>query len=137
MTYYLAFVYRDEAGFGFTVPDVEGFTAFAETSDFDAAASTARRVLAGHLASLIDSGRALPPARNLDDLRGDPDLAEDFAEATTTIMLPAIVPGGRTLRVNLSLDENTIGLIDSMASDRSLTRSAFVAEAARRMAMAD
>lgn len=136
MTYYLAFVFTDAGGYGFTTPDVDGFTAHAETEDFDEAVAVVRRVLANHLAALIDAGGTLPAARSLADLRADPSLAEDFTDAATTVMLPAIVPGGRTVRVNLSFDENTLRLVDSAAADRSLTRSAFLAEAARQMVAA-
>lgn len=83
---------------------------------------------------MIASGGALPRARSLAELRATPELAEDFAEADTTVMLPALMPFGRTKRVNLSIDENTLELIDKAASIRGLTRSAFVAEAARQYA---
>lgn len=111
-----------------------GFTAHAETEDFDEAVTTARRVLTAHLAALIASGGALPRARSLAELRATPELAEDFAEADTTVMLPALMPFGRTKRVNLSIDENTLELIGKAASIRGLIRSAFVAEAARQYA---
>ena len=134
--YYLAFVFTDAGGFGFTAPDVAGFTAHADTEDFNEAVAVARAVLAGHLSVVRDAGGELPKARTLADLRADPDLAEDFAEAATTVMLPAIVTSGRTKRVNLTFDESVLELIDSAAADRSLTRSAFLAEAARRVALA-
>lgn len=132
--HYLTFVFTDAGGYGFTAPDVDGFTAHAETADFDEAVTVARNVLTAHLAALIDAGGELPPARSLAELRTDPELAEDFAEAETTIMLPALIPFGRTKRVNLSIDENTLDLIDKAAAVRGLTRSAFIAEAARQYA---
>jgi hypothetical protein len=131
--FYLTFVFPDADGYGFTAPDVEGFTAYADTADFSAAAAIARKELAAHLAALIDAGGDLPASRSLKELRSDPTLKEDFAEAETTLMLPAVLPAGRTLRVNLSFDENTLRLIDAAAGERSLTRSAFLAEAARRI----
>lgn len=131
--FYLTFVFPDADGYGFTAPDVEGFTAYADTDDFSAAAAIARKELAAHLAALIDAGGDLPASRSLKELRNDPTLKEDFAQAETTVMLPAVLPAGRTLRVNLSFDENTLRLIDAAAGERSLTRSAFLAEAARRI----
>lgn len=137
MSHYLAFVFPERDGYGFTAPDVPGFTAFAATRDFDAAAAEARRVLTDHLAALVDTGGALPSARDIEALRADPALADDFAEAATTVMLPALLPYGRTVRVNLSLDQSTLGMIDLAAEARGLTRSAFVAEAARRLVDAE
>jgi predicted RNase H-like HicB family nuclease len=132
--HYLAFVFPDVTGFGFTCPDVPGFSAHVESDDLDIAVAEARAVLAAHLAMLIDSGVALPAPRPLASLRDDSDLADDFAEAATTILLPALIPAGRTVRVNISLDENTLSLVDDAARARGLTRSAYLAEAARAMA---
>lgn len=129
--YYLALVIEAPDGLDFICPDVPGFTAHSASRDFGEAVAVARQVLAGHLAALIDAGGELPRARDMVELRSDPEFVEDFAEAATTVLLPALVPAGRSVRVNLSLDENTLALIDSSARDRSLTRSAFVAEACR------
>jgi len=134
--YYTALISTDAGGYGFTVPDVPGFTAHADTEDLEKAAEIARRVLADHLALLIDEGEELPRPRNLKELKQDRTLHEDFAEAEAVILLPALLPAGRTKRVNVTIDENTLDLIDRSAADRKLTRSAFIAEAARRLATA-
>ena len=51
---------------------------------------------------------------NLDRTNG---LAEDFAEASAAILLPALVPAGRTKRVNVALDQKILDPIDSSARD--------------------
>lgn len=134
--YYLTLVIEAPDGLDFIAPDVPGFTAHSDSRNFDEAVATARQVLAAHLAAVIDAGGDLPVARDLADLKADPDIAEDFADAVTTVLLPALLPAGRARRVNLSLDENTLDLIDSSARDRGLTRSAFIAEASRAFASA-
>jgi predicted RNase H-like HicB family nuclease len=134
--YYTALITTDVGGYGFIVPDIPGFTAHAETDDIEEAAAVARQVLANHLAWLLDSGQELPAVRSLKELRADPDLAEDFEDAEAVMLLPALVPAGRTKRVNITIDENTLDLIDRSAADRQLTRSAFIAEAARKLATA-
>jgi predicted RNase H-like HicB family nuclease len=136
MTHYLTFVFDENDCFDFTAPDVPGFTASAETRNFDEAVALARRVLAMHVTAILDAGGEMPVCRSLADLRADPIYADDFAEAATTLMLPAIVSAGRTKRVNLTFDENTLGLIDGAAADRGLTRSALLAEAARQLVSA-
>lgn len=45
--------------------------------------------------------------------------------------VPLIVDAGRTVRINLSLDAGTVEAIDEAANARGLTRSAFLASAAR------
>lgn len=134
MMHYLAFVFADATGFGFTCPDIPGFSAHIESDDLDIAVAEARAVLAAHLAMLIDAGGTLPIPRPLASLRDDPSLADDFAEAAATMLLPALVPAGRTVRVNISLDENTLAIVDDAARARGLTRSAYLSEAARAMA---
>ena len=134
--YYTAIITTDAGGYGFVVPDIPGFTAHADTDDIEKAAAVARLVLANHLALLIDSGQELPKSRSLKALKKDPAFAEDFAEAEAIMLLPALVTAGRTKRINITLDENTLDLIDQSAADRKLTRSAFIAEAARKLATA-
>ena len=110
--YYLALVIEAPDGLDFICPDVPGFTAHSASHDFGQAVAVARQVFAGHLATLIDAGGELPRARDMAELRSDPEFVEDFAEAATTVLLPALVPAGRSVRVNLSLDENTLALIE-------------------------
>ena len=134
--YYLALIFAGDDGHSFVVPDIPGFTAHSKSRDLEKALADARRILAGHIALMIDEGLELPKARSLTELRSDESLAEDFEEATAAILLPALVPAGRTKRVNVTLDENTLDLIDSSARDRGLTRSAYIAEASRAFATA-
>jgi predicted RNase H-like HicB family nuclease len=135
--HYLALIFRDDEGYGFTLPDVPGFTAYAPTDSLDHAVAVARGVLADHLAALVDAGHPIPSARAPEQLIADPDLREDIGGAVATMLLPAVLPAGRTLRVNITIDENMLGLIDRAASERKLTRSAFIAEAARRFAVGE
>ena len=132
--HYLSIVIDTGSAFAFNCPDLPGFTVHAETRDFEEALAIAREVLTAHLATLVDSGEQIPDSRPLPDLKADTEYSDDFAEALTTVMLPVLLPSGRTRRVNLSLDENTLELMDRSARDRGLTRSAFAAEAARQYA---
>ncbi|HTU11190.1 MAG TPA: type II toxin-antitoxin system HicB family antitoxin [Allosphingosinicella sp.] len=136
--YYLAFGFpNDEGGYGFTIPDIDGFTADAGEATLDESLAVARRVLADHIAALVDAGLPVPPARPPEEVIDDPDFAEDRETATFATLIPAILPGGRTLRVNITMDENVLNLVDRAAGDRNLTRSAFIAEASRRFALGE
>lgn len=132
--YYLALVHADDDSIGFTVPDVPGFTADVETTDMDAAIAEATRVLSAHLEEVKAAGGAVAPARSIAQLRADQECADDLAEASAVVFLPVLTALGRTVRVNLSLDEATLALIDREAKDRGITRSAMVQAAARAMA---
>jgi predicted RNase H-like HicB family nuclease len=57
--------------------------------------------------------------------------AEDLAEGAFLVMVPWIGRNSKPARVNISMDRAMLEAIDSAASMRRLTRSAFLAEAAR------
>jgi metal-responsive CopG/Arc/MetJ family transcriptional regulator len=46
-------------------------------------------------------------------------------------LVPLILPGGKSVRANLSLDEGLLAAIDEAARLQGVTRSAFLAAAAR------
>jgi metal-responsive CopG/Arc/MetJ family transcriptional regulator len=45
--------------------------------------------------------------------------------------VPLLADAGRTVRINISLDKALVDQIDTAAAARGLTRSAFLAQAAR------
>mgnify|MGYP001264966164 CR=1 FL=1 len=55
----------------------------------------------------------------------------DVTEAAR-VMIPASLPG-RALRLNISLDEGLVGEIDRAAAAHGMSRSAFLADAARKV----
>ena len=57
--------------------------------------------------------------------------AGDSAEAAIRDAASAAREEGRTVRANLTFDAGLLGAIDAAASERGLTRSAFLASAAR------
>lgn len=136
--HYLALIHHDRAGpggapgYGLTIPDLPGFTAYEE-SGLDDAIESARRVLADHVAALVDNDLEVPVARSAGELEKDEAVRADWAEAVAFVMLPVVYPGGRTMRVNISIDEATLELVDGAARARGITRSAFFAEASRRL----
>jgi predicted RNase H-like HicB family nuclease len=58
-------------------------------------------------------------------------VADDLAGGAFLVMVPWIGHSGRPARVNISIDQATLAAIDAAAAMRRLTRSAFLAEAAR------
>lgn len=59
------------------------------------------------------------------------EAAEDLAQGAFLIAVPRVTRLGKAVRVNISLDRGTLEAIDQAAAARKLTRSAFIAEAAR------
>lgn len=94
-------------------------------------------MLTGHIAATLDAGRPLPAPRDPAALEKDAAVKAEWDEAHAFVMLRAIMPAGRTRRVNISLDEAVLSLVDDEAGKRGLSRSGFIAEACRRMAAGD
>lgn len=57
--------------------------------------------------------------------------ADDLAKGAFLVAIPRVSREGKAVRVNISLDRGILDAIDEAAAARKLTRSAFIAEAAR------
>ena len=79
----------------------------------------------------IDDGEALPAPRSVEALRADPEIAAALAEGAALAIVPLVLDAGRAVRANLSLDAGLLDAIDEAAKAHGLTRSAFLASAAR------
>jgi len=101
-------------------PDLDGCTSGGDT--LQEAARNAAEALALHLEGMAEEGYPIPEPSELDALP-PPESGE---------AMRLLVPG-RAVRANLSLEEGLLARIDAAAAARGMTRSAFLAEAARRM----
>ena len=79
----------------------------------------------------IAEGEALPQPRSAETLRADPEIAEAIAEGAALAIVPLLLDAGRPAKANLSIDAGLLAAIDDAAEARGLTRSAFLASAAR------
>ena len=123
MQYFYAIVHKDsESAFGVTFPDLPGCFSAADAID---------DVLPNACEALelwFEDADATQP-RRLDEIR---DMAAvDLAEGAFIVAVPRITRTGRQVRANISLDRGMLDAIDRAATERSLTRSAFLADAAR------
>lgn len=129
MTIYIAELHMDETGIGFTIDDLPGFSAHYEGTDLVEAEKVAEAVLRDWIASNVDRGIAIPAPTPAFEV--DRRLRAANPNGFAWMALRARFPAGRTMRINLSIDERTLAEIDHKASVRGLTRSAFMVEAAR------
>lgn len=90
----------------------------------------AARALAFHVEGLVNDGEAIPQPRTIDAIKADPDLA-DWREEADLVLVPLLLDRGSSRRVNISLDRGLLEAIDDEARQRRMTRSAFLATAAR------
>jgi len=130
MARYIAIIdYEPEAGmFGAYFPDAPGATAMGSTEEEVVANAT--DALEEWASDTVAGGDEVPAARSYAQLlkSGDyPELGKGGMIAT----IPLLLELGRLTRANISLDAGILALIDEEADRRGLTRSAFLASAAR------
>ncbi len=120
-------------GWGVRIPDLPGCHgggANPEAAINDA--TSAAREWAQHRST---KGVELPAARTLRQIIGDGEMNQEAGEIA--VMIPLLLDTGRPVRANLSLDAALLEAIDAAARARGLTRSAFIASAAREKIMAE
>ncbi|RZM23471.1 MAG: HicB family protein [Sphingomonas sp.] len=117
--YYPAIIERAGDGFSVFFPDIPGCTSAGDT--VQQAALGAEEALSGHLAVMAEYGDAIPDPSPIDGIARDPDVDE-----TARILVRGERPG-RSVRVQVSIDEGLLARIDRIASNRSR----FLADAAR------
>jgi predicted RNase H-like HicB family nuclease len=126
MRYYIALVHKDpESAYGISFPDLPSvFSASDNEEGIVANAIEALRLWAEDEVLPIPSTHADILAR--DDVRGD------LKEGAFLVRIPLIEDHTRTVRANITLEAGTLAAIDAAAKKRGLTRSAFLANAARK-----
>ena len=79
-----------------------------------------------------EDGEDIPPPRDMLTLkRADKDVAEALRGGAAFVVVPVLIDSGRSVKANLSLDAGLLEAIDDAAKASGLTRSSFVATAAR------
>jgi predicted RNase H-like HicB family nuclease len=116
---YPAIVERAREGFSVFFPDLPGCVSAGST--IQQAALNAEEALSGHLLVSAQYSEAVSEPTALDQLEFDPDIEE-----IARILVRAERPG-KSVRLNITLDEGLVAAIDRVAKNRS----GFLADAAR------
>ncbi|SIN59717.1 Predicted nuclease of the RNAse H fold, HicB family [Parasphingorhabdus marina DSM 22363] len=117
--YYPAIIEKAQDGYGVFFPDLPGCVSHGKTEQ--EAAENAEEALAGHLIASAEFGDELAAPSPFDSLAHDPEVEE-----VARILVRAERPG-KSMRVNVTLDEGLVAAIDKVATNRS----GFLADAAR------
>lgn len=129
MRTYIGVVHQDgESAYGIHFPDVPG--CFSATDTLSDLLPNAAEALALHL-----EDKAPPDARPLEQVRADPEVAADLAAGAMLVAVPWFSLTGRTTKANITMDAGLLSAVDEVAKARGLTRSAFLADLARREIM--
>jgi predicted RNase H-like HicB family nuclease len=129
MSRYVALIDGKAGAYGVVVPDLPGCTSAGATTD-EALRNAVAAVRLWAEDALAD-GERLPRPRNAEELRSDPDVAEAVANGAALAIVPLLLDAGRPAKANLSIDAGLLAAIDDAAQEHGLTRSAFLASAAR------
>ena len=121
---YIAYLHKDRnSDFGVSFPDFPGCITAGRT--LDEAHRMAAEALTLHIAGMIEDGEPIPAPSSMDALVRDP------ARRGALAFLVHVNPGtGKTVRVNITVREGQIELIDRLASEAGMTRSAYMVHSA-------
>ena len=127
MSNYVGVIDQTEGNWGVRIPDLPGCYGAGESAEaaIRDAASAAREWILHQAGSGVKS----PKARAMSEILASGEI--DVAAGEAAVLIGVLIDDGRTVRANLTFDAGLLGAIDAAASERGLTRSAFLASAAR------
>lgn len=126
---YVVVIDGKSGAYGVVVPDLPGCTSMGKT--IDQALHNIVEAMTLWAEDARADGEKLPRPRSIDVLRGDQDVAAMLAESAAFAIAPLVLDSGRPAKANVSLDAGLLEAIDEAAEAHGLTRSAFLASAAR------
>lgn len=127
---YVALVYEgeaDAADFGVVFPDFPGLT--SSGTDYEEAVRHAAEALALRVATMDRDGDPIPAARTLRRLRQT--LPPDDWEGAVAVLIPVVRGPKRLVKVSVTLEQDILDEIDTLAEARGVSRSDIVADCAR------
>lgn len=127
MTDYVGIIDQSDGAWGARIPDLPGcYGAGASAEDAIRDVASAAREWIEHQAI---GARTLPTIRTTAEILAAGEI--DIAAGEAAVIVPVLIDDGRTVRANLTFDAGLLRAIDLAATQRGLTRSAFLASAAR------
>jgi len=128
MTQYVGILDGGGKAYGVRIPDLPGCYGGGITPEAAIAdAMSAAREWIGHREA---KGQATPKARNMAQILKMEKI--DAKQNEVAVIVPVVLDAGRTVRANLTFDAGLLEAIDAEASRRGVSRSAFLASAARK-----
>ena len=126
MRTYIAAIHKEDGEeFSVLFPGVPGCA--SQAASLDEVPAVALEALQGHLEVSRDFGDAVPDPLTLDEARRH----EDGAGAVCYLAVLVDVDEGKAIRINVTFTEGLLHSMDDFARRRGISRSAFLAKAAR------
>lgn len=127
--HYVALIDGTSGNFGVVVPDLPGCTSAGDT--IEEAVRNAIEAIRLWVEDAEADGDKVPKARSIDSVCDDTDVRAALAKGAILAVIPLLHDSGRSAKANVSMDSGLLEAIDEAAARRGLTRSAFLATAAR------
>lgn len=126
MSTYIGLI-RKEPGscYGVEFPDFPGCISGGDT--LEEAMEEAADALGFHIRGMMKDGESIPEPSALEHMMAKPENAGTVA----FVVKPKMRPKGKSVRLNVTLDEHLLADIDAYAGKIGKTRSAFLADAAK------
>ncbi len=125
MSNYIGLIHKHpESDYGVSFPDFPGAVTAGGT--LDEARSMAEEALSFHVAGMIEDGDTIPEPSSLEAVMAKPENRDGVA-----ILVALKMPSSKSVRINITLPEDVLQTIDSFAEANGLSRSGFLARAAR------
>ena len=126
MANYIAVVHKDpKSDFGVSFPDFPG--CITAGSSIDEAKDMAHDALSLHIKGMMEDGENIPTPSKLEDIMDDPD----YADAAAILIVSVCEAKPRSIRVNITVPEDMLRKIDTIARKRGMSRSSFLVHAAQ------
>lgn len=126
MKHFIALVHKEkDSAYGVTFPDLpDVFSAADGEEDLTANAVEAIRLWA--------EDQPVPMPSSHDEITRRADIKTELAKGAFLMRVPFIEDSSRSVRANVTFDKGMLDAIDTIARERGLTRSAFLASCARK-----
>ena len=119
-------IHKDpDSNYGVTVPDIPG--CFSAGDTMDDALSQVVEAIECHIEGLLLDKEPLPMPKSIEHHQNNPDYTEG-TWAVVSVDLSKL--SGKSKRVNITIPERLLTLVDQYASQHGETRSGFIAQAA-------
>lgn len=119
---YIALIHKEEdSDYGVSFPDFLGCVSAGVT--LEQAKTMAQEALVNHINLLKELHEQIPAPSTLEEIMSCP-------ENRSAIAFLVEVPSHHTVRINITLPEDVLSIVDRRARRLNLSRSAFLAEAA-------
>jgi len=118
-------IHKDpESDYGVTVPDLPGCFSAGET--VDEALVAVVEAIETHLEGMLLDAEPIPAPKTVEFYKDEPEFADGI---WAVVRVDVSKLSGRSKRVNITISERLLSLMDQYAAERGETRSGLIAQA--------